>query len=103
MKSIFPKWFSHYEDLFTINLKEQADDWKVGLLLRKLRSAELSRYSNYILPKHPQDFNFIEMVEILKQIFSECIPLFNIHFKCLNITEYDTVDFMTYADTQQRV
>ena len=71
MKSTFSKWFERYEDLLTVDLKEQADDWKVRLLLRKLVSAEHDWYSNYILPKHPQDDNFTETVEILK-VFSEC-------------------------------
>ena len=29
VKSTFSKWFAHYEDLFTVDLKEPADDWKV--------------------------------------------------------------------------
>ena len=47
VKSTFPKWFARYEDLFTVNLKEQADDWKVRILLRKLCSGEHDRYSNF--------------------------------------------------------
>ena len=26
MKSTFPKWFARYEDLFNVDLKEQAND-----------------------------------------------------------------------------
>ena len=29
VKSTFPKWFAHYEDLFTVDLKEKVDTWKV--------------------------------------------------------------------------
>ena len=53
-------------NLFTVVLKEQADDGKLRLLLRKLGSAEHDRYSNYFLTNHPRDYNFAETVEILK-------------------------------------
>ena len=99
VKSTFPEWFAHYENLFTVDLKEQANDWKVRLLLRKLDLAEHNWYSNYILPKHTPDYNFTETVEILKQVFNECTSLFNILFNCLNITKCDTVNFMMYAGT----
>ena len=79
VKSTFPKWFARYEDLI-VDLKEQADDWKVRLLLRKLGLTAYNLYSNYILPKHLQVYNFTETLEILKQIFGECTSLFNIHF-----------------------
>ena len=95
----YTTWFARYEDLFTVDLKEQADNWKVRLLLRKLGSVEYDRYSNYILPKHHRDYNFAVTVKILKQIFGECTSLFNICFNCLNITKCDTVNFMTYAST----
>ena len=95
VKSTFPKWFTCNEDLFN----EQLDNWKVRLLLRKVSSAEHNRYLNYILPKHPLDYNFVETVEILKRIFGECTSLFNIHFTYLNITKCDTVDFTMYTGT----
>ena len=47
----------------------------------------------------PRDYNFAEMVEIFKQIFGECISLFNIRFNCLNITKCGTIDFTMYAST----
>ena len=97
-KLTFSNWFACYEDLFIVDLKEQVDDWQVTLLLRKLGSAEHDRYSNYILPKHPWDYNFTETVEILK-IFGECTSHFDIHFNCLNITKCDALYFMTYAST----
>ena len=99
VKLTFPKWFSCYEDLFTVDLKEQVNDWKVGLLLRNLVLAEHDQYLNYILPKHPWPYNFAETVEILKQIFGESASLFNIHFNCLNTTKCNAVDFTTYAGT----
>ena len=64
MTWIFPKKVAHYEDLFTVDLKEWVDDWKVRLLLRKVGSTEHDWYSNYILPKHSRDYNFSETVEI---------------------------------------
>ena len=99
VKLTFPKWFTCYEDLFTVDLKEQAEVWKVRLLLRKLCLTEYNRHSDYTLLKHPWDYNFIETVEILKQTFSKSTSLFNICFNCLNITKCDTVDFTTYAGT----
>ena len=93
MRLKFPNWFICYEDLFTVELKKQADKGKVRLLSRKLGLAEHNRYLNYILPKHPQDYNFAETVEILKQIFGACT--INIHFNYLNITKCDTGDFTT--------
>ena len=84
---------------FYVYLKKQMDDWKVRLLLRKLGLTEHNQYSNYILPKYLQDYNFTETVEILKQIFGECISLFNICLDCLNITKSDSVNFIMYAGT----
>ena len=75
-KSTFPKWLICYEDPFTVDLKEWADNWKFRLLLRKLGLAEHEPYFCYILPKHSWDYNFAETVEILKQIFSERTSLF---------------------------
>ena len=83
VETIFPKKFARYEDLFTVNSKEQVDDLKVRLLLRKLGSAEHDWYSNNILSKHPQDNNFAGTAEILKQTFGKCTSLFNIRFNCL--------------------
>ena len=84
------------------NLKEQADNWKIKLILRKLGLAEHDRYLNYILPKHPENYNFARTVEILKEIFGEFTSLFHIHFNYLNITKCDTVDFMMFAGTANK-
>ena len=72
------------------------------LFLRKLGSSEHDRYANYILPKHPRDYNFDETVETLRQIFGEQISLFNMCFNCLKITKSDSTDFSTYADIVNR-
>ena len=74
---VVPKWFTCYEDLFIVDFKEQANDQKVRLLLRKLSSAERNKYSNYILPNQPRDYNSAVTVEILKQIFGKSTSLFN--------------------------
>ena len=57
-KSTFCTQFSQFEDLFQVEFKEQVDDWKVRLLLRKLKHSEHDWYINNILPKHPCDCNF---------------------------------------------
>ena len=101
-KSTFCTWFSRFEDLFRVEFKDQADNWKVRLLLRKLGSSEHDRYANYILPKHPRDYNFDETVETMRQIFGEQISLFNMHFNCLNITKSDSTDFSTYPGIVNR-
>ena len=101
-KSTFCTWFSRFEGLFRVEFKEQADDWKVRLLLRKLGSSEHDRHANYILPKHPRDYNFDGTVETLSQIFGEQISLFNMRFNCLNITKSDSTDFSTYAGIVNR-
>ena len=82
-KSTFCTWFSCFEDLFRVEFKEQADDWKVRLLLCKLGSSEHDRYTIYILPKHPRDYNLDETMETPRQIFGELISLFNMRFNCL--------------------
>ena len=101
-KSTFCTWFSHFEDLFRVEFKEQADNWKVGLLLRKLGLSEHDQYANRVLPKHPRDYNFDETVETLRKIFGEQISLFNMHFNCLNIMTSDSTDFSTYAGILNR-
>ena len=89
VKSTVPKWFAHYEDLFTMDLMELVDKKKVRLLLRKLGSAEHDRYSNYILPKRPCDYNFAETVEILNKNLVSTLH-YNIRFYFLNIRKRDT-------------
>ena len=97
VKLTFPKWVTRYEDLFTMDLKELADDWKVQLLLIKLGLSEHDWYSNFILSKHLWEYNFAEIVKNFKLIFSEYTSLFLICFNCLNITKCGTVKFMTFA------
>uniref|UniRef100_A0A182R7Y8 DUF7083 domain-containing protein n=1 Tax=Anopheles funestus TaxID=62324 RepID=A0A182R7Y8_ANOFN len=65
----FTGWFSRYEDLFEKDAHKLEDDGKVRLLLRKLGLLEHERYTSYVLPSKPKDFNFAETVSKLKSLF----------------------------------
>ncbi|CAH1101894.1 unnamed protein product [Psylliodes chrysocephalus] len=93
----FETWFSRYEDLFSEDAKVLTDSEKVRLLLRKLNTLAHSRYVNFILPKQPKEFNFIETINKLKTIFGRTMSLFHLRFKCLQLTKNPFDDFVTYA------
>ena len=98
----FDSWYKRYEDLFTIDLSEQDDAWKVRLLLRKLGPAEHERYANFILPKNARDVSFVDTVRILTQIFGEQSSLLNTRYQCLQLCKRDSDDFITYAGIVNR-
>ena len=64
------------------------DAAKVRLLMRRLSNAAYTKYANYILPKNPGDPSFGETVAKLKQVFAPNILLFNIHYKCLQLSKF---------------
>ena len=66
VNSTFSTWFARFEDIFNVDFREQTDDWKVRLLLRKIGPLEHDKYTNYILQRHPRDSSFAETVETLK-------------------------------------
>ena len=70
MNSTFSTWFVHFEDIFNVDFREQTNDLKFRLLLRKMGPSEHDKYSNYILLRHPRDCSFAETVETLKDIFA---------------------------------
>ncbi|CAH8430770.1 unnamed protein product [Dicrocoelium dendriticum] len=98
----FESWFKRYEDVFRVELGDHDDDWKVRLLLRKLGTAEHSRYVNFILPKNARDCTFEETVKCLGQIFGEQSSIFNTRYQCLKIAKADADDYVTYAGIVNR-
>ncbi|CAH8585986.1 unnamed protein product [Schistosoma intercalatum] len=98
----FESWFKKYEDLFYFDLCKLNDASKVRILLRKLGTMEHERYSNFILPKNPQDFSFDDTVKTLSQIFGEQSSLFNIRYQCLKLTKEPGDDWVKHVGTVNR-
>lgn len=73
------------------------DAAKVRLLLRKLSTLVHSKYINYILPKHPRDYQFEETVKKLTELFGLRKSQFHIRFNCFQISKDEQTDFITYA------
>ena len=53
----------------------QDDEWKLRLLLRKLRTKEYQRYKPFILPKTQGDFTLTGTVAKLTDIFGKLSSL----------------------------
>ncbi|XP_055632975.1 uncharacterized protein K02A2.6-like [Toxorhynchites rutilus septentrionalis] len=98
----FDRWFSKYEDLFRQDGRSLDDTAKVKLLLRSLSVPVHEKFLNYLLPSHPRDFTFDEVVDEMKQIFGQHKSLFSKRYDCLNIEKNEADDFVTYAGTVNR-
>ena len=96
----FAAYFRRYEDVFRKECKEWIEQKKVCLLLQKLYPVSHDRYCKYILTRKLGEVSFNEAVEILMKIFWS--SLFNIYWKCLNLTKKLDEDFFTYAGVVNR-
>ncbi|XP_055633543.1 uncharacterized protein K02A2.6-like [Toxorhynchites rutilus septentrionalis] len=95
----FDRWFSKYEDLFRQDGRSLDDAAKVRLLLRSL---SVPVHEKYLLPSHPRDFTFDEVVDEMKQIYGQHKSLFRKRYDCLNIEKNEVDDFVTYAGIVNR-
>ncbi|XP_055632916.1 uncharacterized protein K02A2.6-like [Toxorhynchites rutilus septentrionalis] len=98
----FDRWFSKYEDLFRQDGRSLDDAAKVRLLLRSLSVPVHEKFLNYLLPSHPRDFTFDEVIDEMKQIFGQHKSLFSKRYDCLNIEKNEADDFVTYAGIVNR-
>ena len=95
--STFPAYFRRFENIFANRCIAWTEEQKVSLLLQKLGTEENTKYSNFILPKKPEEISFDETINCLSSIFGERNSLFHTRYKCLNIVKEDNEDFVTYA------
>ncbi|XP_053698979.1 uncharacterized protein K02A2.6-like [Sabethes cyaneus] len=93
----FDTWFSRYADLFEKDAAKLNDSAKVRLLLRKLNPAAHDRYTSFILPKLSEDFDFAETIKKLKTIFGTPVSTFNRRYQCLQTTNDEHEDFISYS------
>ncbi|XP_041767705.1 uncharacterized protein K02A2.6-like [Anopheles merus] len=93
----FPAWYARYEDLFVQDASRLEDSAKVRLLIRKLGTAEHTRYCNFILPRVPRDLTFDDTVSKLKALFGSAESLLSKRYKCLQIVKANNEDLMTFA------
>ncbi|XP_055604855.1 uncharacterized protein K02A2.6-like [Uranotaenia lowii] len=98
----FERWFNKYEDLFRADGKDLDDAAKIRLLMRSLSVPVHEKFTNYLLPRHPRDFSFGQVIEKLKTIFSEKRSLFSKRYDCLHLIKNDSDDFVTYAGNVNR-
>ena len=93
----FEKYYRRYEDIFQIDFKSWPDQKKLRLLLRKLGSAEHSKFVDYILPKRTNELTFAEAVKLLMELYCPKTSLFHKRWKCMNLTLNEEDDFITFA------
>ena len=93
----FEKYYRRYEDIFQIDFKSWPDQKKLRLLLRKLGSAEHSKFVDYILPKKTNELTFAEVVKLLMELYCPKTSLFHKRWKCMNLTHNEEDDFITFA------
>lgn len=72
------------------------------LLLRSLSVPVNEKFLNYLLPSHPRDFTFDQVVEKLKAIFRQQKSLFSKRYDCLQLIKSEADDFVTYAGVVNR-
>ena len=93
----FEKYYRRYEDIFQIDFQSWPDQKKLRLLLRKLGSAEHSKFVDYILPKRTNELTFAEAVKLLMELYCPKTSLFHKRWKCMNLTRNEEDDFITFA------
>lgn len=101
--STFENWFNRYRDLFTYDAHNLDNSGRIRLLLRKLDTTAHTRYVNLILPKKPCDFTFDETVKKLTEIFGKSDSIFNLRFKCFQLTKADNMDIYSFGGTVNRM
>ena len=88
------------EDVFNVDCKGWSNVKMVRLLLRKLGTAEHSRFVDFILPaKKTMDQEFSETVKLSSELFGPNTSLFHKRWKFLNIFKDDQQDYLTFATT----
>lgn len=97
--STFENWYRRYEEFFKQDAANLDEPTKVRLLLRKLETSAHNRYINFILPKLSSDFNFIETVQKLKQLFGKHESLLKTRFNCFKVSKKDEMNFLDYTGT----
>ncbi|XP_058456714.1 uncharacterized protein LOC131434084 [Malaya genurostris] len=98
----FDRWFSKYEDLFSADGRELDDAAKIRLLMRSLSVPVHEKFLNYLLPRHPRDFTFEEVVKKLKSVFGLHKSQFSQRYDCLRIVKNEVDDYVTYAGIVNR-
>ncbi|XP_055590022.1 uncharacterized protein K02A2.6-like [Uranotaenia lowii] len=98
----FDRWFNKYEDLFSADGRELDDAAKIRLLLRSLSVPVHEKFTNYLLPQHPRDFTFDQVVQKLKTVFGQQKSLFSKRYDCLRVVKSDADDYVTYAGIVNR-
>ncbi|XP_055589226.1 uncharacterized protein K02A2.6-like [Uranotaenia lowii] len=98
----FDRWFSKYEDLFREDGRALDNAAKIRLLLRSLSVEVHERFLNYLLPRHPREFTFDQVVEKLNAIFRQPKSLFSQRYECLQAQKNEADDYITYAGTINR-
>lgn len=93
----FASYFKRYENLYNADCASWADHKKVRILLKKLGTAEYTKFVNYILPKKTSYLKFKEAVQLLIVVFSPKTSLFHKRWKCMNLTRKEDVDYTTFA------
>ena len=95
----FEAYYRRYEDIYITDSVNWSDAKKVRLLLRKLGTVEHNKFVDYILQKKKKTckLGFLEIVELLSELFSSKTFLFHKRWKCLNLTKRDSNDYWGFA------
>lgn len=98
----FDAWYARYEDLFELDAAKMDDAAKARVLVRKLDTPAYTRFSNFILPRVPNELTFAETVKELRNVFGRNISIFNSRFNCLQTRKLTSEDLVTYAGRVNR-
>lgn len=98
----FDRWFNKYEDLFRADGRELDDAAKIRLLLRSLSVPVHEKFTNYLLPQHPRELTFDQVVQKMKVIFGHQKSVFSKRYDCLRVVKNDADDYVTFAGIVNR-
>ena len=83
----FEHWFKRYGKFIEQDGKDLEEATKVRLLVGKLADPEYARFTDSILPKLPDELNFADAVQRLKELFGDTRSLFVRRFECFRMKQ----------------
>ncbi|VDM00591.1 unnamed protein product [Schistocephalus solidus] len=91
----FASWHKRYGDFFCANLVHLDGAGNVSLLIHSLDPTEHECYTNCIFPKNPRKVTCMATEKRLSKVFGEQSSRLNTQFKCPQMPNPESKDFIT--------
>ena len=70
------KWFSRYESIFSVDLKDTSEEERARVVMRHVDDKAYNRIADDIRPRTVGDLKFDEVVKVMKKLFGEKKSIF---------------------------